>query len=201
MGRKSIVRDRKPLNDKAKSWIRELVPLLQDKALDALTLDELAALMGRSKSTIYSYFATKEEIYQTVVQLVLENLVDTISPKALEEEDMEKVLEHMLITISEGIEGISIHFLGQIRQHFPEVWQIIEGFTDLLLANFEEIYSRGMESGTFRKYNLKLLLALDRHFVMSIMTDASMFDGQGLRLDQLVKEYIELRLYALRKTP
>ncbi len=201
MGRKSIVRDRKPLNDKAKSWIRELVPLLQDKALDALTLDELAALMGRSKSTIYSYFATKEEIYQTVVQLVLEDLVDTISRKALEEEDMEKVLEHMLITISEGIEGISIHFLGQIRQHFPEVWQIIEGFTDLLLANFEEIYSRGMESGTFRKYNLKLLLALDRHFVMSIMTDASMFDGQGLRLDQLVKEYIELRLYALRKTP
>ena len=200
MGRKAIVRERKPLNDKARSWVRDVVPLLQDQALDKLTLDQLAELMGKSKSTIYSYFSTKEEIYQTAVQLVLDSLVDTISPEAIEGENMEVVLEQMLMTISKGIEGISIHFLEQIQKHFPDVWLIIEGFTDLLIANFKEIYSRGMRAGTFRPYNLELLLALDKHFVMSIMTDASKFEEQGLTLNQLVKDYIELRLFALRKT-
>ena len=200
MGRKAIVRERKPLNDKARNWVRDVVPLLQDQALDKLTLDQLAELMGKSKSTIYSYFSTKEEIYQTAVQLVLDRLVDTISPEAIEGENMELVLEQMLMTISEGIEGISIHFLEQIQKHFPDVWLIIEGFTDLLIANFKEIYSRGMRAGTFRPYNLELLLALDKHFVMSIMTDTSKFEEQGLTLNLLVKDYIELRLFALRKT-
>ena len=199
MGRKAIVRERKPLNDKARNWVRNVVPLLQDQALDKLTLDQLAELMGKSKSTIYSYFSTKEEIYQTAVQLVLDSLVDTISPEAIEGENMEAVLEQMLMTISEGIEGISIHFLEQIQKHFPDVWLIIEGFTDLLIANFKEIYSRGMRAGTFRPYNLELLLALDKHFVMSIMTDTSKFEEQGLTLNLLVKDYIELRLFALRK--
>ncbi len=198
MGRKSIERARKPLNDKARSWVRQLVPLLQDQKLDKLTLDELAVLMGKSKSTIYSYFSTKEEIYQTTVQLVLNDLAESISEEEIKEQNMAVVLRSMLLTIAKGIEGISINFLEQLQKHFPEIWATIEDFTDNLLATFESIYEKGMEEGSFRSFNLPLLLALDRHFVMSIMTDSKNFSDQGMGLDDLVVEYLELRLNALR---
>jgi AcrR family transcriptional regulator len=196
MGRKPIARKRKPLTDKARVWVRQLVPLLQDQDLEKLTLDELAELMGKSKSTIYSYFSTKEEIYQTAVQLVLDELVFVISPEAIKGEDMELVLRSMLLEISEGIEGISIRFLEQIQDHFPEIWLTIEHFTDKLLSNFEVIYKEGMRSGTFKQFNLPLILALDRHFVMSIMTDSNQFSSQ-MELKELVRDYLELRLSAL----
>lgn len=198
MGRKSIDRPRKTLTPKARIWVKEMVLLLQDKDLEHLSLDELAELTGKSKSTIYTYFSTKDDIYQTAVQLILDDMVFIISAEAIEGENMEVVLRNMLLKISEGIEGISIQFLEQIQRHYPEIWLNIKRFTDQLLTNFEIIYNEGMHKGAFRKSNVQLLLALDRHFIMSIMTDAKQFSAQGMSLKDLVKEYLELRLNALR---
>lgn len=197
MGRKSIVRRRKDLTPKTKLWVRNLLPLLQDQELDKLTLDELALLMNKSKSTIYSYFSTKEEIYLTAVRLVLEDMSFIISPEALKGKDMEVVLRQMMFAISQGIEGISISFLEQIQSHFPLVWQEIQDFTEKLLGNFEKIYAEGMRNGVFNQFNLKLLLALDRYFIISIMTDNAQFQAQKMSLNDLVQEYLELRLKAL----
>ncbi|MGB0524802.1 MAG: TetR/AcrR family transcriptional regulator [Flammeovirgaceae bacterium] len=200
MGRKAIERKRKPLTEKVKAWVRELVLMIQDKPIHALTLDELAELIGKSKSTIYTYFSTKEEIYQTGVQLILESIKEVISPKAIEGDDMELVLRAMLFKISEGIAGISIRFLEQLKIHFPRIWQVIEMFTDKLLANLERIYQKGMQTGVFKPFNISLLTALDRHFVMSIMTNATQFSHQGMSFNDLVTEYLELRLSALRQS-
>lgn len=200
MGRKSIDRARKPLTRKAKGWVLELIPLLQEKDLNRLTLDELAELAGKSKSTIYTYFSTKEEIYLTMTQLVLKELDVVISPKAVSGNDMALALAEMLLTISQGIEGISISFLEQLQKHFPEIWAVVENFTRKILTNLAHIYQKGMDQGSFQKFNISLLTALDSHFVMNIMTDASSFSQQGLSLKDLVKEYLELRLSALKKT-
>jgi AcrR family transcriptional regulator len=157
-------------------------------------------LTGRSKSTIYSYFSTKEEIFKTAVYLILDDMKDVIASEAMKsEDDMEQVYRSMLIKISVGIEGISIGFLEQIKQHFPEVWLIIEAFIGQVLTNLESIYRKGMQSGDFKRFNISLLTALDNHFVMSIMTNTAKFQGQGMSLNDLVTEYLELRLSALKK--
>jgi len=121
-----------------------------------------------------------------------------VSPEAIEGEDMEKVFRSMLFKISEGLEGISIQFLEQIQKYFPESWETVENFINSLLANFEKVYQKGMAQGTFRKYNLPLLLALDRHFVMCMMTDSEQEVLHKLSLKELVKEYLELRMGALK---
>ena len=198
MGRKAIARARKPLTQKAEVWVRQLVPLLQNRQLAHLTLDELAELMGKSKSTIYSYFSTKEEIYLTAVQLILDDLRSVLSDDLLEQQDMEYVLRLILTTISQGISGISIRFLEQIQLHFPEAWSVIEGFTSSLLDKLELIYEKGMEARAFKRFNVSILIALDRHFVMSIMTNADLFSKKGMDLQDLVNEYLELRMSALK---
>jgi AcrR family transcriptional regulator len=198
MGRRAIDRKRKPLNKRAEKWVRELIPLLQDKNLDKLTLDELAELSGKSKSTIYTYFSTKEEIYHKVTELVLQDMTFAISPEAIAGDDMEKALREMLMNISKGIEGISIGYLDQVQQHFPEVWAVIEAFTSKILKSLAKIYEKGMEQGSFKRYNIALLTALDSHFVLNVMTDSDSFSQQGISLKELVQEYLELRINALR---
>ena len=197
MGRRSTDKKRKALTERSKVWLRDLLSKLQDKDLSKLTLDEHAAMIGKSKSTIYSYFSTKEEIYISLVHLVLDDMA-SLGSVEVEEEDMEAALKMVMTRISKGIEGISIDFLEQIRSEFPQVWAIIEEFIGMVLALLEGIYKEGMKQGSFRHYNISLLSALDNHFVMNIMTNAAVFSRQGMSLDDLVKEYLELRLAALR---
>ena len=197
MGRRSIDKKRKALTERSKVWLRDLLSKLQDKDLSKLTLDEHAAMIGKSKSTIYSYFSTKEEIYISLVHLVLDDMA-ALGSVEVEEEDMEAALKMVMTRISKGIEGISIDFLEQIRSGFPQVWAIIDEFIGMVLALLEGIYKEGMNQGSFRHYNISLLSALDNHFVMNIMTNAAVFSRQGMSLDDLVKEYLELRLAALR---
>lgn len=198
MGRKSKDRARKKLTAKAEKWVRKLIPLLQEKELDKLTLDQISELSGKSKSTIYTYFSTKEEIYFKVTQLVLEDLKFAASSDAISGEDMEQVLRSILLNISNGIEGISISYLEQLQQHYPEIWSVIEEFTSKVLLNLAAIYEKGMNQGSFKRFNISLLTALDSHFVISVMTDTAKFEKQGLSLKDLVMEYLELRLSALR---
>lgn len=199
MGRKAIDRPRKALTPKAEIWVRELVPLLQDQDLSQLTLDDLSDLMGKSKSTIYSYFSTKEEIYHTSVHLVLNDISSAISTENLAVDDMEQALRFMLMSISLGIEGISIRYLEQLKDYFPDIWATIEGFTGQVRFLLEKIYEKGMEQGSFKRFNVSLLTALDHHFVLNIMTSAHTFSDQGLSLNDVVTEYLELRLSALKK--
>lgn len=198
MGRKALEKERKPISKKVAKWLRELFPKLQDKELDKLTLDELALLMNKSKSTLYTYFTTKEEIYQTCVSLVLDDLESAIHQELPSNTSMEELYGITLHKISEAIEGISIHFFYQIQAHFPSSWLIIEAFIERLLNSFKAIYEQGMASGEFRKFNTDLLMAMDNHFVVSIMTDADRFSKYGLTLNDLVTEYLELRIRALR---
>ncbi len=198
MGRKSIAKERRPLSKKAKLWVRELTSLLQNKSLDKLTLDEIAELAGKSKSTIYTYFSTKEEIYMAVIQSILDEIDFVISAEAIEGDDLEQVYRNLLLKLSEGIQGLSISFIEQIQLFFPEAWSLIEVFSRKVIANFVRIYQKGMERGDFKTFNIDLLTALDNHFIMSIMTNANKFEGQGLSFHDLVTEYLELRLSALR---
>lgn len=198
MGRKALEKERKPLSTKVERWLRELFPKLQDKELDKLTLDELALLMNKSKSTLYTYFTTKEEIYQTSVRLVLNDLESAIYEELPTGTSMEEVYGVTLHKISQGIQGISIHFFHQIQAHFPEIWLMIEAFIERLLQSFRTIYEQGMTTGEFKRFNTDLLMAMDNHFVLSIMTDATRFEQYGLTLNDLVTEYLELRIRALR---
>ena len=198
MGRHAKAKERKPLSSKTKQWLRALVPLIQDRPLDKLTIDDLAKLGGKSKSNIYSYFSSKEEIYQTALQLIIDDLQAVVSDEILEGDEMEQAYRQIMVTISEGIEGLSIYFLDQIQSFFPSVWAIVEQFTSQLLANLALVYQKGMDTGEFRSSNVALLTALDNHFVMSIMTDSAYFQDQELSLNDLVTEYLEMRIRALK---
>ncbi|TCI90131.1 TetR/AcrR family transcriptional regulator [Tenacibaculum sp. M341] len=197
MGRKSIDKERKPLSKKATLWVEELFFILQDKKLNQLTLDEIAASINKSKSTIYTYFKTKEEIYETVILMVLSNLEDAIYEELPENVDIVDLYEELFFKICKGIDGMSIGFLNQIKRFYPNVWAKVYEFTNNVLNTLNLIYVEGMNLGRFNQFNTKLLIAMDEAFIMSIMTDVSRFKEDNLSLENIVNQYFKLRMKAL----
>lgn len=195
MGRKALEKDRKPLSPKAQLWVRELFPKLQNRSLEKLTLDEIATLINKSKSTIYTYFTTKEEIFDTTVIMILNDLEGAVLKEVPEDRRVKDLYAEVLIQISTGISGMSIQFVEEIKLYYPTVWQTIRSFIDRLIGSFRKLYERGMETGEFKSYNIELLMAMDYHFVLSIMTDSQQF--KDLSLNDLVTQYLDLRIRAL----
>lgn len=195
MGRKALEKDRKPLSPKAQIWVRELFPKLQNKSLEKLTLDDIASLINKSKSTIYTYFTTKEEIFDTTVIMILNDLEGAVLKEVPEDRSVKDLYAEVLIQISTGISGMSIQFVEEIKLYYPTVWQTIRSFIDRLIGSFRKLYERGMETGEFKSYNIDLLMAMDYHFVLSIMTDSQQF--KDLSLNDLVTQYLDLRIRAL----
>lgn len=195
MGRKALEKDRKPLSPKAQLWVRELFPKLQNRSLEKLTLDEIATLINKSKSTIYTYFTTKEEIFDTTVIMILNDLEGAVLKEVPEDRRVKDLYAEVLIQISTGISGMSIQFVEEIKLYYPIVWQTIRSFIDRLIGSFRKLYERGMETGEFKSFNIDLLMAMDYHFVLSIMTDSQQF--KDLSLNDLVTQYLDLRIRAL----
>ena len=197
MGRKSKERARKGPGSKTQQWAVDLLPLLQDRSLKELTMNDLAELIGVSKSTIYEYFATKDEILSYVVETKISELMQgrqSVSISLQEDMGNPKPLIEFLQTIPKGI---SAHFLQELQTHFPSTWNQVENFLTRITLDLKLYYESGIAMGRFRSTSVELLVALDRYFISQLITDTEFQAQAGIRLEELVGEYIRLRFEGL----
>ena len=180
-----------------------------EKGLEAAKLEEIAALAGVSKGTIYLYFDSKEELFREVVRANIVPLVEQVergvgsAPATVE-------LERYLRTHWETIAGE--HSAGWMRlvigelHRFPDLadfysrevisrsWNILSG-----------IILRGIASGEFR--------AIDPAAAVSIIHATTIMHAvwvgpsslhphvRAKPREQVIGEIIDFILHALRAAP
>ncbi len=199
MGRKSILKNRKEKNKKVELWTQGILPKLKNKDLGVLTMDDLAALMNKSKSTIYQYFTTKEEIFEYITEVRVTNLKtykDEISSEILSLDYHYKTLAKIL---AEGAKDISANFLKQLQLHYPKAWKIIKDFLFGLLEDLKEFYYIGIENKLFKSVSVDLLIKLDEFFIMQLITDNVFFKESKETLESSIKNYMFLKFEGLIK--
>jgi len=189
--------DKQRIENDAKTdlWLENLLPLLQDRNLAKLNMDQIAKLIGKSKSTIYQYFSTKDEIFDRLVDIKLQQMQDTISGNH-DNKSILELYEHFVISICKGLDGITIQFIDQMKTVFPAVWVKVEDFMSQVLSFLETLYLKGMKEGIFKNYPLSILLGMDEFFMYQYITRP---DRPISDVDELVKHYMALRLEGLRK--
>ena len=196
MGRKSTNRIRKGPTQKTRSWAITLWPLLQDIPLKTLKMDELALLLGVSKSTVYEYFGTKEEILSYVVEVKIEELQklkdDLISKFLAAPHDLRHLQAYLLALPK----GIAAHFLQELKQYFPGVWGKVWKFLENLLDDLRTYYKLGISSGSFQPISPELLIMIDRFFLTQLFSPPEFF-GEDYSLEKMVEEYVKLRFEGL----
>ena len=128
MGRKSTNKVRSVDKVKKKAWAKALFPLLQKEGLRNLTMDNLANYLQKSKSTLYEYFNSKEEIINLSLIYKLKDL--SSYPEILHNRDLDHISRYQLFIqfISNGVSDISKVFLYDLRNFFPESWIVVNEF-------------------------------------------------------------------------
>ena len=199
MGRKSIDRSRKNTTNKVNKWLEILLLNLQNKDIEKLTMDDFAILAKKSKSTIYSYFQSKEEILSAACKTKVDALSNSVFN--IIEQDLEtlELYELLVKTFAEGTSSISISFLQSIKKSYPTSWSVIEVFTDNYINLLREQYKKGIEKGIFNTISIDLLSQLDKIFVLQVVTNPSIFNDQEYSVSELITQYLNLRLTGLLK--
>ncbi|MGY3795640.1 TetR/AcrR family transcriptional regulator [Aquimarina sp. 433] len=197
MGRKSIHRERKDKSKKVEQWTQALLPKLRNTELGELTMDDLAKLMNKSKSTIYQYFVTKEEIFEYVTQVRVDQLKAYKNEISIEIMGLGYQYEALAKILAEGVKDISPFYLKQLQMHYPSAWDIIEHFLQGLLKDLKEFYIFGIENKIFKTVSPELLIKLDEYFIMQLITDHTFFNDNQKTLESAIKEYMFVKFEGL----
>lgn len=199
MGRKSLLKKRKNITSKTHSWLNDLLEGLQYENLEQLTMDDIASIAGKSKSTIYEYFNSKEEILQAACQTRTKVISDSLLNLRQQELDTISLYAELIEIFAVGSSGISLSFLQNIKQHYPKVWLVVEEFTDSFVELLKDHYKKGIKEGIYNPVSIELLGNIDKLFVTQVVTNPSIFSDEKYTISNLIRDYLNLRLMGLLK--
>ena len=188
MGRKSVDKTRKPLSKKMRSWLDELIPAIAGQELSKLTIDDIAKLTKKSKSTIYEYFESKQDIIYSAVKHRIEKLDDLPIPS--EDESVLLSYNSLIAWLIQHLDDVSFSFLNQLESNFEHSWELINEFMRRLLDTLRRLYESGIKQGVFRSVSLEILMDLDEFFITKWLSREDI----DQTIDTMVADYVDIRL-------
>ena len=188
MGRKSTEKTRKPLSPKMEIWLDDLIPAIAGKNLSSLTIDDLAIITKKSKSTIYEYFKSKQEIIYAAVKRRISKLDDL--PKPSETESVLFTYNALIEWLIKHLNDISFSFLNQLEQNFEHSWKLINEFMNRLLKTQKNLYKQGIQQGVFRAISVEILIDLDEFFITKWLSR----EDKDQTIDKMILDYVDIRL-------
>jgi AcrR family transcriptional regulator len=200
MGRKPTDKVRKQDDAVLFSWAEILFPYLQKYGLRGLTMDRAASILKKSKSTIYEYLKSKEDIAAVIVDYKIEKISgfsDFLEDDTL---DYSERIKRSVEYFSKNIVGVTNLFLKDLYTEFPDQYKKIEEFRKTSVQTLHKFYETGMKKGYFKNYNPSVIAMLD-DFFFTVLTDPDFLEEKGLSFDEAIMNYLNLKLYGLNKAP
>lgn len=127
--------------------------LAAEKGYYATSMDELAARVGISKPTLYSYFATKEDLIVAAVAQSMQRLLDVIESSR----DEQTPLGRLILFLRSAVQMFSQEG-GSSRPMNPELMQLISSreetasYIQRIDAAIVDLIEQGIQQGEIDPY-------------------------------------------------
>lgn len=198
MGRQSIVKDRIKDPKKRAKWVETLMPHFLERGIKEVPIDEVVVLLGKSKATVYKHFESHHEIVSLVIAKKLENL-QHFAPILQDESKSYKERYILAVAyISKHLGDVSNTFLSDLKNFYPDLWELINGFKQLALNELRQFYVKGVLDRAFEDLNPDLLVLSDELF-FDALTNPEYLTSKGLNLQAAFESYFQMRFYGILK--
>lgn len=199
MGRKAIGKHRKKNEVKKRQWAKDLFPYFQEHGLEGITIDKMANWLGKSKSTLYEYFQSKEEIVNLALFQKLQQLHHYEAILSNQSVSHIHRYENFMQFISDNISDISNQFLQDLKAAYPLQQKMIDAFLQTMLASLNDYYLSGIKADEFQNISIVLLLEADRHFLFEVLTNPDFLMKHQLTIKDISEQYMQLKFEGLSK--
>ncbi|MEM6344274.1 MAG: TetR/AcrR family transcriptional regulator [Bacteroidota bacterium] len=182
MGRKPIEKKRKNNPALKERWAAKVSPLLLENGIRQYTMDDIVQELNCSKATLYKYFAQKGDLVKAVVQRKI-NQIAVFAPILRDNERpyMERFTEAVSAASLE-MAGISTTFLDDLKQLYPDLWQLVQQLQELAFQALIDFYREGIERDLLHpELDPEVLALTDKLFIVAI-SDPDQLSGQNIDL-------------------
>ena len=198
MGRQSLAKKRPKDPKKRAAWIEQLAPHFLSRGIKEVPIDEVVQLLGKSKATIYKHFESHHEIVSLIISGKLEGL-QHFAPILQDESKPYKERYILAVAyISKHLGDVSNTFLSDLKDVYPELWELINGFKTMALAELRTFYVNGVADKAFEDLNPDLLVLSDELF-FDALTNPEYLTSKGLNLQAAFESYFKMRFYGILK--
>jgi len=170
--------------------------LFAKKGYDATSIEEITAVVGVAKGTLYYHFSSKEEIFNFLVEEGMKLLKNSVEIKiATEETTIEKLKAVLLIQIK-----ILTKYENFIRIIASQIWGTeprnmhcktqVFGYIDKI----EEIVKHGMEEGEIRTGDPKIIASEIFGLLCSNLIYNTLNSNAEMDVEKMKEEYESLIL-------
>jgi len=131
--------------------------LFQQYGLKKTTMDEIAAACGKAKSTLYHHFKSKEEVFESVVELEMLYLRKHVKDKVEEHKNMlDKINTYATEFHKEIINRINL-YRAVVQENLPKIMnsQIMDKMMDYEKSYLVRILEDGYDAGEYTRISRK----------------------------------------------
>lgn len=148
--------------------------LLDQRGLEAMTMDEIAAAAGVAKGTLYLYFQGKDDLILAMLSQVGENILRDVEASLRGPGAPPEKLIRMVSVLLGYLDRERLLFpiyareiLQGKRKPRPGFWQHIQEMEEKFVALVTKLFAEGIESQDFIPANPRLLTFLIRGLIRS----------------------------------
>lgn len=182
------------------------------------TMDDIAAILGISKKTIYTVFRDKEELFLTMVDTIFDTIKES-EQAIMDDEKLSTVekIQKVLGVMPEGYQEIDFRQLYSLRDKYPKIYKQVEKRLETGWEPVLVLMEQGMKEGVIRQVRLPLVklmmeAAVEQFFQRDILirnqvtyTDALQevveILLQGIVENKAQREEIERKKFDLKEQP
>jgi len=117
------------------------------------TMDEIARVMGKGKSSIYYYFKNKEEIYEAVIdretEILRRELVRAISQADTPQEKLRRFVE-VRMRIFSKLSNVYNAIRTEVVAHLASIEKFRQKYDREEIHMLQDILQEGVDKGVFR---------------------------------------------------
>lgn len=176
--------------------------LMQQYGLKKTTMEDIAKAAGKSKSTLYYYFKDKEEIFDRVINLEIDEFFNAVNTAVNKQSDAISMLKTYIVTKVKTLrEKINLYTFavendlqGRLNKEFTNLRNRYDNEEKKMISS---ILTKGVETSLFKKEITQeidvlseLLVSCVRGIEMDIIThnkNKALTDKADLLVEMLIK--------------
>src|SRR5581483_3666395 len=175
-------------------YLMRLSPAIKQQGLSRLKIDDLVRFMGISKATFYKYFASKEEVVEEGVDLLVSSFKEAAT---LIGDESSSHLVRFQHAFTQSLVLVSYYpepFLLDLKQAYPLLWERVKEAQQEWLRQLEQFYEQGIALGIFHPIR-PVLVALQHELLLRTIMDPVFLMEHDLTLRASLYDYYELQKY------
>jgi len=198
MGRISIDKDRLKSPKKRKEFAQKLFPVFMEQGIKNVSANDICIILSKSKATVYKHFDSKKEIISFILN---EKMVAMQKfPELLfSTENYKDRYQNAVKYVSEILKDVSPLFLSELKELYPDLWNLIESFKQLAITILKNYYEEGIQNGDVIDIDPEYLILHDELFFDTLI-NPSLMKTRKLNIQKAFDAYFEIRFNGILKS-